>query len=522
MSSKTPCTTVVRSHRLPGNGATRAVAAVVAALTLMVSLLIAAPAAQAAQSGTLTAKASGSASTQIGSTRTSSVALSTITVPAASSLPVYVGVQFRASSIQNGYRLKLRINPDRTVSASFSRVRSGVETPIGTPTKLNLEAKPGEKLRIRTAVVGLTTVKMYLRAWKSGKSEPKKWTVAAKDASSARITKKGKTYLWALLSSTAKATSAKLKYSSVSVKKYTAKKAARASVQQWAKAASSVAAPPEQKEAAPSAPQPTPEPAPKAGQFPDASTTGPRAGTTLKRHDGDITVTTPGTVLENLDIHGFVTIKAANVTIRNSIVRGGRAKGYAIGLITNYGYAGLVIEDTRIEPEFRSVEFDGIKGNNFTARRVHIVGGVDNIKIHSGSNVTIQDSLLENTDYYASDPLQGGGATHNDNIQILDGKNIKITNNTIRGAQNFAVLGGAHHGDITMNLVGNYLDGGHCTVKLQLAKTWSNTATVTNNTFGPNRKVKSCPFTAYPTVKLTEGGNHLTTGTTVKALITVS
>ena len=513
MSSKTPCTTVVRSHRLPGNGATRAVAAVVAALTLMVSLLIAAPAAQGAQSGTLTAKASGSASTQIGSTRTSSVALSTITVPAASSLPVYVGVQFRASSIQNGYRLKLRINPDRTVSASFSRVRSGVETPIGTPTKLNLEAKPGEKLRIRTAVVGLTTVKMYLRAWKSGQAEPGEWNVAASDASADRITQGGANYLWAYLSGSATAGSVALDYTSDSVADYTEQQAAASAVQRWADGTVSQA---------PSAPQPTPEPAPKAGQFPDASTTGPRAGTTLKRHDGDITVTTPGTVLENLDIHGFVTIKAANVTIRNSIVRGGRAKGYAIGLITNYGYAGLVIEDTRIEPEFRSVEFDGIKGNNFTARRVHIVGGVDNVKIHSGSNVTIQDSLLENTDYYASDPLQGGGATHNDNIQILDGKNIKITNNTIRGAQNFAVLGGAHHGDITMNLVGNYLDGGHCTVKLQLAKTWSNTATVTNNTFGPNRKVKSCPFTAYPTVKLTEGGNHLTTGTTVKALITVS
>ena len=512
MSLNAPRTDVVWLPRLRANGATRAVGSLVAALALVISFLITMAPAQAAQSGKLTVKASGSAATRIGSTRTSSVALSTITVPAASSLPVYVGVQFRASSIQNGYRLKLRINPDRTVSASFSRVRSGVETPIGTPTKLGLTAKPGEKLRIRTAVVGLSTVKMYLRVWKSGKTEPKKWTVAAKDASSDRITKKGKTYLWALLSSTAKKTSVKLKYSSVSVKKYTAKKAARASVQQWAKAASSPAAPPEQKETAIS----------KAGQFPDAATTGPRSSSALKRHDGDITVTKAGTVLENLDIHGFVTIKAANVTIRNSIVRGGRAKGYALGLITNYGYAGLVIEDTYIEPEFRSVEFDGIKGNNFTARRVHVVGGVDNIKVHSGGNVTIQDSLLENTDYFASDPLQGGKATHNDSIQILDGKNIVITNNTIRGAQNFAVLGGAHRGDVSMNVMGNYLDGGHCTVKLQITNSWANTATVANNTFGPNRKVKSCPFTAYPSVKLTEGGNYLTTGAAVKALITVS
>ena len=507
MSLNAPRTDVVWLPRLRANGATRAVGSLVAALALVISFLITMAPAQAAQSGTLTVKRSSSAATQIGSTRTSSVALSTITVPNSGTLPVYIGVQFRASS-QAGYRLKLRVNPDRTVSASFSRVRSGVETPIGTPTKLGLTAKPGEKLRIRTAVVGLSTVKMYLRVWKSGETEPAAWTVAASDSGSDRITQEGPTYLWAYLSGSATTGSAAIDYSSDSIADYTEQQAAGASVQQWADGAGS--------QASPSNPSPT------AGQFPDAATTGPRSSSALKRHDGDITVTKAGTVLENLDIHGFVTIKAANVTIRNSIVRGGRAKGYALGLITNYGYAGLVIEDTYIEPEFRSVEFDGIKGNNFTARRVHVVGGVDNIKVHSGGNVTIQDSLLENTDYFASDPLQGGKATHNDSIQILDGKNIVITNNTIRGAQNFAVLGGAHRGDVSMNVMGNYLDGGHCTVKLQITNSWANTATVANNTFGPNRKVKSCPFTAYPSVKLTEGGNYLTTGAAVKALITVS
>jgi len=154
-----------------------------------------------------------------------------------------------------------------------------------------------------------------------------------------------------------------------------------------------------------------------------------------------------------------------------------------------------------------SVYFDGIKGNNFTARRVHVVGNVDSIKIH-GDNVTIEDSLLEDTQDYASDPYQGGGATHNDNIQILQGKNLTITGNTIRGASNFAILGSATQASVpNLEVRGNWLDGGHCTVKLSILNGYGLTATVTDNKFGPNRKVQSCAFTAYPAVNLTARGN---------------
>ncbi|MCC6497747.1 MAG: hypothetical protein IT193_15960, partial [Propionibacteriaceae bacterium] len=52
---------------------------------------------------------------------------------------------------------------------------------------------------------------------------------------------------------------------------------------------------------------------------------------------------------------------------------------------------------------------------------------------------------------------------------------------------------------------------------------YSETATVTNNKFGPNRKVSSCAFTAYPAVNLTQNGNtYETSGGTVTPLIVVS
>jgi len=255
---------------------------------------------------------------------------------------------------------------------------------------------------------------------------------------------------------------------------------------------------------------------------PSAGTTGVRAGSVLTRHDGDITITTDGTVLSNLDIHGFVIVRAKNVTIDNCIVRGGPAQGFATGLITDYGYQGLLITDTYIEPEFRSVWLDGIKGSGYTARRVHVVGGVDSTKVQ-GDNVTIEDSLLENTDYYASDPQQAGGPTHNDNIQIQNGQNVTVTGNTIRGATNFAVLGAASKGNLNLIVKDNWLDGGHCTVKLQILNGWAETATVTGNKFGPNRAVTSCPFTAYPAVTLTQNNNTFElTGATINPLIVVS
>ena len=208
-----------------------------------------------------------------------------------------------------------------------------------------------------------------------------------------------------------------------------------------------------------------------AAHKPRASTTGVPSGTRLKVHNGNIVVTKAKTVLDRLDVRGTIVIKAPNVRITRSIVRGTSHPATGSALITNYGYKGLVVKDVDLRSTKESVFVDGIKGWNFTALRVHIVGNVDSIKVH-GNNVSIRNSLLENTVYYAHDRYQGGGPTHNDNIQVMKGKNISITGNTIRGATNFAILGSANIGN-TPNLVikGNWVDGGHCTVKLQSLKT---------------------------------------------------
>ena len=445
-------------------------------------------------------------------TRTSSIAQATFYAPAAS--PAYLGIQLRNDGVRSGYRAKASVN-DGSVSVSISRVADSSETALAS-VSTGLTVKAGAKVYVKAAAVGSNPVRIYVKAWTTS-TKISGWQLGYTDYSSERIVRSGKAYLWAYLGSDAGSATA-VKYTSVKVKSYSVAKAKKTKV-----GASYSSQTPSNSASETPQPTPTPTPTPTTGStgFPTAATTGVVAGSSLTRHDGDITVTTDGTVLQDMDIHGFVTVKAKNVVIRNCIVRGGKQKGYQVGLITDYGYDNLLIEDVDVVAEYPSVYFDGIKGWDYTARRVHVVGNVDSVKIH-GDNVTVEDSLLENTTYYASDPAQNGGATHNDNIQILTGKNIKITGNTIRGATNFAILGGAEQGAVTLTASDNYLDGGWCTVKLQVKNGNSETAKVTNNTFGPNRSVSSCPFTAYPAVSLTQSGNRFEDGSAVIPLIKVS
>ena len=471
-------------------------------------------------------------------------------------------MQLRSASVGTGYRAKVRIQEDGAVSVSIVRVIDGVETTLVNGTS-GLIVTKGQQLKVEGVASGAKPVKVAARAWIAGGTKPA-WQQSVTDTSARRIATGGPVRVWGYLSGTAKS-AADVAFSSVLFSKtvnpfttaFTTPAEASTPGTSPSPAPSAGPTPAPTKSPTPTptptpsktpTPTPTPTPAPSTPQpqpsasptpaapaaggqpstpapgavKPSAATTGVPAGTALTRYDGDLTITTPGTVITGLDIHGFVTVKAPDVTISNSIVRGGKENGYALGLITNYGYDNLVIDHVDVVAEFPSVYFDGIKGWDFTARNVHVVGNVDSIKIH-GDNVLIENSLLENTVDYASDPAQGGGPTHNDNIQILQGQNLRIIGNTIRGASNFAILGGAEQNNVTLTVDGNWIDGGHCSLKIQVKQSWAATATVTNNQFGPNRKVSSCPFTSYPAVNLTQSGNRMElTGTVVNPLLLVS
>jgi hypothetical protein len=244
----------------------------------------------------------------------------------------------------------------------------------------------------------------------------------------------------------------------------------------------------------------------KPSQRPSAANTGVPPGTTLTRHDGDITITKAGTVLKDLDVHGFVIVKASNVTIQASIVRGGVSHGDT-ALVKVVSGTNVLVEDSELVPENPSVQIDGIRGANYTVLRDNIHGTTDGSKV-TGNNVTITDSYVHDLPYWAHDPDQGGAPAHNDGVEIFIGKNVHITDNTfdIASYGNSAMQVNQNLGTVSdLHFTGNYADGGACTVNLSNNPRGPMTGIqVDNNRFGRDTSVANCAIFAKYAVTLTD------------------
>ena len=209
--------------------------------------------------------------------------------------------------------------------------------------------------------------------------------------------------------------------------------------------------------------------------YPDASNTGP-AGS-LTESTGNITVSTPGTVIANRKINGCITVRAANVTIRNSMVVCSGASAIWSGS------TGLVVEDTEVDCNDAAGR-TAITPARYTARRVD-AHSCENI-FWAESNVLIEDSYIHNPI-----PCCGPGKPHTDSIQIPSGgSNITIRQNRIYGGYlsqsnfgNSAITAGGATAGITIN--NNLLAGGGFTVYCEQEINGGNGAafTITNNRF---------------------------------------
>ena len=202
------------------------------------------------------------------------------------------------------------------------------------------------------------------------------------------------------------------------------------------------------------------------GSKPTAANTGVPAGVALTVVNGDVMVSQDGTTVDAQDIHGFLIIAASNVRVTRSIVRG-RATTSNAGVIRINSGTNIVIEDVEIAVAAPSATVDGLWGDHFVARRLNIHGGVDGLKL--GSNSTVECSYVHDQSSFASDPNQGGGPTHNDAIQILDGTGIRIAGNQLVAAkdQNAAVQVTQDFGAVgDLHLESNWADGGGCTFNI--------------------------------------------------------
>lgn len=175
-----------------------------------------------------------------------------------------------------------------------------------------------------------------------------------------------------------------------------------------------------------------------AGEYdPSVTTTGVRPGSTLTRKDGDLVITAPGTY-ENLDVYGFVEVRAANVTIRNSRVRGGVATA-SKGLIhaDSAAVSNLLVEGVELVPQFPSRFLTGIQGHDYTARCVDVYQTVDGFGVFNRHlpgapvRVRIEQSYCHHLAYYSPEPGQPDNRTHNDCVQIQGGSGAIVRYNTL-------------------------------------------------------------------------------------------
>ena len=188
---------------------------------------------------------------------------------------------------------------------------------------------------------------------------------------------------------------------------------------------------------------------PVTSALPNATNTGVPAGVSL-RPSGSLTISTPGAVVDALDISGTIEINADNVTIKRSRIR---TNGARYGIRVNNGYRGAVIEDVEIAGTDTNCSV-GIVYGNYTARRVNAHGCADGLRI--GTNTAVEAS-------YIHDQRKATG-THNDAIQSVGGSNVRIVGNNIVGPfqqSTSAVLLQTNNGPIDNVLMeGNRMSGG--------------------------------------------------------------
>jgi hypothetical protein len=198
---------------------------------------------------------------------------------------------------------------------------------------------------------------------------------------------------------------------------------------------------------------------PRVTGWPDASSTGVPKSVALKP-SSDLVITTAGTVINGLDVHGAIRVEADNVTIKNTrVTNDGKADW---GIMQWFDASGLVIQDTQIRGNGTQEMGQGIQnfGGDLTVRRVDIS--------HISDGIATVQGLIE--DSYIHDPQVFDG-DHVDLIQATSGppsgKSLTIRHNlVINPASQTSAIAlfqdfGVPHDTLVEN---NYLAGGAYTV----------------------------------------------------------
>jgi hypothetical protein len=165
---------------------------------------------------------------------------------------------------------------------------------------------------------------------------------------------------------------------------------------------------------------------------------------TMTTINANVSLNSASALLENSIVNGLVSVTAANVIIRNCIIRGPAsqpvAADSALITATSANVSNLLIEDTTVEFVNAQQEYDGIRGHDFTASRVHVRWCTDGFGVFhptngaAAGNVSILGCVVEELAKFYPD-LSHVDGTHNDCIQIQQGNgNIVIRGNVLSAA----------------------------------------------------------------------------------------
>jgi hypothetical protein len=179
---------------------------------------------------------------------------------------------------------------------------------------------------------------------------------------------------------------------------------------------------------------PTQPPPPGSGAFPTPATTGVPAGwAPAQTRSTDLTIRTPGTVVEDVRFTNGagIAVFADNVTIRRVEMQG--------GVITNqYGTApagcghNMVVEDvsfTQIPGRFVPSDFPVIGEGSYTARRIEVAGRGEGPRLSDCGPVTLEDSFIRI--HGADEGTAACNQVHSDGVQAVAGVGATARNNTI-------------------------------------------------------------------------------------------
>jgi hypothetical protein len=132
--------------------------------------------------------------------------------------------------------------------------------------------------------------------------------------------------------------------------------------------------------------------------WPGPDNTGVPKGVQLRK-SGPIKVTRNGTVIDGVEVTGYITVEADDVTIRNTRVRG--TKGWW-GILQREGRSGLKVEDSEVFGDGKQRTQFGIlnQGKMITVRRVDIHTISNGILTQQG---VVEDSYVHDPKYYPGD-----------------------------------------------------------------------------------------------------------------------